>query len=69
MVTEINLIDIKSASSIYTPDKKFGAIKIEGINEDEKQVDIIVPSPIVNEFVYKIVTELTRTYVVESFGK
>lgn len=66
MVIEINLLDIKSASSIYIPDNRFGAIKIEGKNEDEQRVIIHIPSPIINEFVYKIVTELTKTYIIES---
>ena len=58
MVIETNLVDIKSVGSIYTPDNRFGAIKIEGENEDGKSVIIHVPSPIIDKLIGKIVTEL-----------
>lgn len=58
MVIEANLVDIKTVSSIYTPYNKFGAIKIEGENEDGQLVFIYIPSPIIDKLVSNIVSEL-----------
>jgi hypothetical protein len=60
MVIEANLVDIRAVNALYTQDKQFGAIKIEGTNEDGQVVVIYLPSPLIAEFVNEIVKSLVN---------
>ncbi len=57
---EANLIDIRVVNTIYTPNNEFGAIKIEGDNEDGQVVFIYIPSPLIEGLINKIVVSLVN---------